>query len=388
MKRLILVLCFFFGAFADSAAQSKFINDKLNDKIMGSLVGSAMGDAMGASTEMWSRTDREAKYGFIQNLTAPEIDPSAEGVWDRGYPAGATTDDTRWKQLAGNFLALSYQNFDAKAFANHILKYYQEQVKELNQTTNNIDLAQRKVNWIVEWAEVSEAYISNDIKTYNIALSKFYGGDLLCAGMLYSPIFGLPYAGQPLEAYKKGVEMALFDQGYARDITGLVSAMVAVAMSDEATPEKILAPFKDVDPYGFSDRRIFSRYALQTLQTAQNIVQESRDESSSYEKQLSIAWEKLDQNHQQVSPHAQEILLLTLTAMIFTDFQFQPTIEFLVNYGRDNDTTTAIAGAILGAYHGYNDLPEYKEQVINVAKDTHGIDLKELAQHITDTLSK
>ena len=388
MKRLILVVGFLFGVIADSSAQSELVKEKLNNKVLGSLVGSAMGDAMGASTEMWSRTDRESKYGFIQVLTAPEIDPSAEGVWDRGYPAGATTDDTRWKQLAGTFLISSYQNFDAEAFASHILNFYEDQVKELDQETNNIDLAQRKVDWIVEWADVSEAYLSNDINTYNLALSKFYGGDLLCAGMLYSPIFGLPYAGQPLEAYKKGVEMALFDQGYARDMTGLVSAMVAVAMSDDATPERILKPFKDVDPYGFSNRRIFSRYALQTLETAQNIVQESRERSTNNQEQLKMAWEKLDQNHQQVSPHAQEILLLTLTAMIFTDFEFQPTIEFLVNYGRDNDTTTAIAGAILGAYHGYDDLPEYKEQVINVAKDIHGIDLKDLTQQITETLSK
>jgi ADP-ribosylglycohydrolase len=94
-------------------------------------------------------------------------------------------------------------------------------------------------------------------------------------------------------------------------------------------------------------------------------------------------WKQMDANLQEVSPHAQEILFLTLAAMIYSDFEFQATIEFLVNYGRDNDTTSALAGSVLGAFHGFEQLPEYKTVVMEVALEVHGINLQELAKSIT-----
>ena len=37
--------------------------------VLGSLVGSAIGDAMGAPTEMWSRDQIQAEYGFVSDLS-------------------------------------------------------------------------------------------------------------------------------------------------------------------------------------------------------------------------------------------------------------------------------------------------------------------------------
>ena len=41
--------------------------------------------------------------------------------------------------------------------------------------------------------------------------------------------------------------------------------------------------------------------------------------------------------------------LINLTALLFSNYQFQPAMEFVTNYGRDNDTVAAVTGAILGA---------------------------------------
>ncbi|MEP1087152.1 MAG: ADP-ribosylglycohydrolase family protein, partial [Algoriphagus sp.] len=79
-----------------------------------------------------------------------------------------------------------------------------------------------------------------------------------------------------------------------------------------------------------------------------------------------------------------EIWLQTLTAMIYTDFDFMGTLMFLVNYGRDNDTTAAIAGGILGAYYGFDSLPKLeREKVLKVNKELLGIDLEQVAEELT-----
>ena len=96
----------------------------------------------------------------------------------------------------------------------------------------------------------------------------------------------------------------------------------------------------------------------------------------------------LDEQNQHSPAHAQEILLVTLTAMLFNEFDFQSSLEFITNYGRDNDTSGAVAGAILGAYSGYEQLPDdLKLQTIQTNKANLSIDLPNLALEISNQIS-
>ena len=104
---------------------------------------------------------------------------------------------------------------------------------------------------------------------------------------------------------------------------------------------------------------------------------------------LAYAFEQLDERIQDMPFHAGEIYLQTITAMIYADFDFMNTLIFLTNYGRDNDTTAALAGGILGAYFGFEKLPKKeREQVIEVAKEKLGIDLISIGQQLGDHLVK
>jgi ADP-ribosylglycohydrolase len=59
-------------------------------------------------------------------------------------------------------------------------------------------------------------------------------------------------------------------------------------------------------------------------------------------------------------------------------------MQFIVNYGRDNDTVAAVAGMILGAKLGYSGLPEsMRNTVVRANKDQIGIDLEALARELT-----
>lgn len=63
------------------------------------------------------------------------------------------------------------------------------------------------------------------------------------------------------------------------------------------------------------------------------------------------------------------------------------SIQFIVNYGRDNDTVAAVAGMVLGAKDGFNKLPpELRTKVLQVNKEQLGIDLEALASRMVESM--
>ncbi|MCF8261789.1 MAG: ADP-ribosylglycohydrolase family protein [Melioribacteraceae bacterium] len=397
---------------SDSKFTIKMTKEVYHDKILGALVGSAIGDAMGAPTEMWQRYNRQIEYGFVDSLDPVSITPSAEGVWDFNLPKGATTDDTRWKVFMGKYMIKKANDFygtlpaDPFLFAEYVTESYEEEMKNLKSTdeydTKNYELNLKRIAWLQEWALVANAFETKDIEKYNYELSKFYGGDILCAGMLYAPMVGLPYPGNPLKAYESSFRLAIFDQGYAKDVTALTSAMQAAAMDLKATPESVMSVFRDVDPNEYFSRRIFGRLTYQAYKDSYYFSEQAKAISSPdqiklkmdfgnydplFAAQMQKAFNQLDSKKQEYSPHAKEILMISITAMMFCDFDFRKTMEFITNYGRDNDTAAAVAGSILGAYHGFNKLPkDLVKTVLETNKTKMGIDLEILAQKLTDSL--
>jgi hypothetical protein len=359
---------------------------ELYDKVLGNLVGSAIGDAMGAPTEMWSRDAIKLEYGFVEDLDSMVREVSPEGTWKTNLPAGGTTDDTRWKELTYKYLTKqSSLSLNANDFAGEILTYYKEAIANYKKIDSfepePFEENTLHVAWLQEWAKVAKPFNENDLNAYAIAMSKFYGGEMVCAGLLYAPAIGVFYPGNPELAYKEMFKLSIFDVGYARDISSLAAAMTAAGMKREARKEDVLAVLRSIDPEHYFKSRLVGRTSYRILQNAMGIVKEAKESS---ENPMQKAFELLDQNQQDMPFHAGEIHLQVLVAMLFADFDFMKTIQFLINYGRDNDTTAAVAGGILGAFHGFENLPTSERQkVINVSKSELGIDLEKLAQELT-----
>jgi hypothetical protein len=370
---------------------------ELYDKILGMLVGSAIGDAMGAPTEMWSREAITLEYGFVDGLDSMIRETSPEGTWKANLPAGGTTDDTRWKNLAVDYL-LSQKStaLDAKQFAAHTLSAYTASLEKLKKTEGSqvepFENALQEANWLSEWAKVATPYMENNLGGYADSLSKFYGGEMVCAGLLYAPTLGAFFPGNPKKAYQEAYKLSLFDLGYARDLTGLAAAMTAAGMTPKAGKEALLAALR-LDPAGYFQSRLVGRTSHKLLKDALNIVREARKLDSlptgmqSKSPALTYAYGQLDDRQQDMPFHAGEIYLQSLTAMLYADFDFKNTLIFLTNYGRDNDTTASLAGGILGAWYGYNALPaSEREKVIRVTREELGIDLEKQAQRLTSHL--
>ncbi len=384
----------------------------LKDKVLGMLVGSAIGDAMGAPTEMWSRENIQTEYGFVQKLNKMVRAPSPEGTWQMNLPAGGTTDDTRWKGLLTEFIIQEGNDFyqqkgaNPYRFAEFITKAYAAKIKALKQVDSfapsPYEEALMEMSWLQEWAVVAKPFGEKDMEAYTYALNHFYGGEPTCAGMLYAPMIGLVHPNEAKSAYKSAYRLGIFDLGYARDITGLTAAMTAAAMSPDASPESILATLRDIDPNSYFNSRLvgrsahrFYKDALYSVMAAKKMTEAAIDlekiklpyqgQDTLYFAQLQKLFDDLDAKNEDMAFHPGEIHQINLTALLFTDFDFQKSMEFVVNYGRDNDTVAAITGAILGAFHGYSNLPkESATLVLAVNKEQLGIDLEKIAEQLVE----
>lgn len=401
---LLLLFLFACGKKTTSTEEIKFSSEvktdsglteaELYDKVLGMLVGSAIGDAMGAPTEMWSRESIQLEYGFVDGLDSMVREVSPEGTWKPNLPAGGTTDDTRWKVLTATYLLTQNPGtLDPKDFASHIFKTYEDGLKRFKSIESTdpepYEAAMLEMNWLSEWAKVSKPYLENNLTGYADSLSKFYGGEMVCAGLLYAPALGVFFPGDPSLAYQEGFKLSIFDLGYARDLSALAVAMTAAGMKPKATKEDLLASLR-IDSEGFFQSRLVGRTSHRILKDVLWIDIEAKklDTLSNYmnpkSPALAFAYSQLDQKQQDMPFHAGEIYLQTLLALVYTDFDFQKTLTFLVNYGRDNDTTAALAGGILGAWYGFEKLPQAeREKVLKVNREELGIDLQTLAEELT-----
>lgn len=414
MKKFNSIFLVFFGIVLLSCKQNNTPIEKeslplsplsqaeLSDKIKGLLVGSAIGDAMGAPTEMWPREAIQSSYGWVTGLDSMVREVSPEGIWKANLPGGGTTDDTRWKSLMVDYLAKNDEHtIDAASFAEHIILTYEayfDGLKALKpEQTSALEMVNLKVLWLQEWYKVSLAYRQNSLEAFHKALGKFYGGEMVCAGLLYSQAIGIMYPGRAEEAYKKAFELSFFDLGLSKDIGSLSAAMAAAAMTANGNQNKVLDVLREVDPEGYFASRLVGRSSYRVFELARAIVAEAKDSTQVEEKvpkeskipnaSIRRAYELLDQNQQDMPFHAAEIHLQVLTALLFNDFKFAETLIFLTNYGRDNDTTAAIAGAILGAFHGYEKLPKsMRETVLKVNKNHLSIDIEKMADKHDKTI--
>lgn len=382
--------------------ESKLSEARLRDKIKGAIVGSAIGDAMGAPTEMWDRRSIRKVYGFVSGLHDLGREKSPEGPWANDMKAGATTDDTRWKYLLGQYLIRHKDEVSGKKFAQFITDYYRDLLREIQEmkplaSINKLNQSVDKLQWIQEWAAVAMAY-SGEFAQFAVAQNKFYGGEMSCAGMLYAPMFGL-VASNAREAYTLAFEHCFFDLGYARDLSALLSVMTYLAFSASSIEQLIEEALK-IDPYHFCDSRLIGRMAKDLAVEAQEFVDKGT-EAASIEKdeevglppnftgtgeewhRLNGVYKRLDGNGKASPFHAGEIWQILLTGLYYGKGDFDMTLQFIVNYGRDNDTVAAIAGMILGAYLGYDCLPvNLKEKVVLVSKEIVGIDLVQLSNDV------
>jgi hypothetical protein len=216
-------------------------------------------------------------------------------------------------------------------------------------------------------------------------------------------MFGL-LAATPEAAYIQAYEHSLFDLGYAKDISGLLAAMTQMAFRTSSI-DSILDTAVFIDPYRYQDSRLVGRISLDISNASRRSVWMSNELSpptipetseitggvvpggypygNTQWFRQSFVYSYLDENKKAIPFHAGEIWRILNTGMEFGGGDFMKTMQFIVNYGRDNDTVAAVAGMILGAKLGYSGLPQnLRTAVIHVNRDQLGLDLEAIAREL------
>jgi hypothetical protein len=223
-----------------------------------------------------------------------------------------------------------------------------------------------------------------------------------CAGLLYTPIVGAYFPGAPLKSYNQAFGLTIFDIGYARDISALTAAYVSKAMEPGVQYNEITLLTREVDPQGYFNSRLIGRMAYRAYENARYISHEAYSltekeipanlrlpenfkHGALYYIQLQKAYSLLEKHLQDIPFHAAEIHQINLAALEFSKGDFKKALEFVTNFGRDNDTVGAVTGAILGAYWGASKLPpDMVMMALKVNKETVGLDLEMLAKELTN----
>lgn len=314
------------------------------DLAKGCLVGLAVGDALGQPAEGWTSQAIQAKWGYIEGFV--------DGTPD-------VSDDTE------------YTLFSART----LLKYGR------NITSDNI--ADEWIKHIVsvpgpfKGAGFSEmAAIENLRRGVRPPYSgRHYHSWSDGLAMRVAP-FGIAAAGHPKEACR----LAMIDGIVSHAGEGLygglaVAAAISVAMT-QAPLDKITEAALEAVPHdSWTSRNI--RQALTIVEGAQDpraVLQPLHDA-------LAVPyypWADL----------APEAVGLTFGLLTAGQGNFKETILASVNIGRDADTIAAIAGSILGAQLGYDQLPEDWRGVVGKASGrclacVRGMSLTDIAADLT-----
>ncbi len=315
------------------------MNSRQYGSIRGGLFGTAIGDAMGGPVEMWSPDRIAGEHGWVRQLLPYTSPPNPTYVWEEEAPSGTYTDDTRLKALIAELILESGRSLTAGDLARAF--------REAHRGASEGSLEQL---WYAEWAEASEAFLGGTNSNTEPGIHGFYGGEMVCGGMIMIPPVGFLYEGDPETAYHAGYGLAFFDLGYARDATGVVTALVAASISENSTIDTVLDA-GTYDPHSLDKRQIFGRVCGRWMEMARDISRASRTRAD-----LILGIHKKLLRSTPCDPA--EMLGITVAILDWTKGDPVEAIPLAVNCGRDNDSVAGVVGLIAGTLYGIDALPE------------------------------
>lgn len=332
-------------------------NTRLFKKVYGCLLGGAIGDALGGPVEgrQWTPEMLRDTYGEVDSLMPYEREVGYHAHFHKG--AGAYTDDTRMKHILceaiieaggmprrgdfGHVLARAYHNAQDVLHEGLIEEYY------------------LKAIW-------------GDDKA-------IYSGEPTNGAIMSNSPIGLIAACRPDDAYQAGFDLAFLTEGYAKSASAMMVAAISEAMKPDATIKDIIDATR-TSHLKFAERREGPRWNKLEWKYDPNLHFLDKgiaiaNEASNYIEVQEKLYETLEWGH--LFSEATHTLVVPLSMFINCGGDFKKSVIACVMYARDNDSYASVVGALAGAYHGVDIIPEeWKTTVIEANPET---DMHELA---------
>ena len=329
-------------------------------KVYGGLMGSAIGDAMGGPVEMWTPADIAQTYGWVAEMLSYTMAPNPTYVWESQAPAGSYTDDTRLKLLVAEQVAEQGDELTARDLAETFTSRYDAAEEE-----------SLEKEWYTEWADVGKAYVDG-----SDGLHSFYGGEMVCGGLITVLPLGFMFPKDAEQAYQAAYDLSFFDLGYARDASALATAFVSRAMTSEATIDSVMDAVR-YDPLELRQRHIFGRVCERYIEQARDLARKAKSREELIEA--------MHGSLLRATPcDPAEMLAFTAAILTWTGGDPAEAIPLSVNAGRDNDSIAGVVGMIAGTLYGIEALPDEWIQAVEEANPAP--DIRDLAGKLCDRI--
>lgn len=342
----------------------------LEDRVTGCLVGAAVGDALGGPVEGWSPEQIVERHGGrVQGIVGPFYEDwrTARPIAPYHKGDGHVTDDTLMTHALVRVYEKVRDHLDAYDVAGHLvpdLMGNPRWIPELEAEALPLQRIFLAEKWIVArlhygHADPREAGVGNIVN---------------CGAAMYMAPVGLVNAGNPAAAYAEALEVASAHQSsYGREAAGVFAAAVASACRPGATPRSVV-----------EDALALAKDGTREAIAAVCEVAARHDDFESALKPLREAVAPYDTvGPEYRSPslgarrpsrlHSIEELPVALGMLLVGGADFRRTVLGSVNYGRDCDSIATMSGAVAGAMHGAEAVPEeWSEEVARASRlDLH-----------------
>jgi len=338
----------------------------LFQKVYGCMLGGAIGDALGGPVEgrEWTPQSIRDTHGLVDRMLPYRRETGYHAHFSQA--PGAYTDDTRMKHILCQAILAANGMPRPGDFGHALAQAYHHAPSDLHEG-------------------LVEEYYYKAIWGRDKGI--FSGEPTNGAIMSNSPI-GLLAACRPHAAYQAGFDLAFLTDGYAKTAAAMLAAAIAEAMKPQPTIDGVMQAAIQAH-LNFARRREGPRWHnlawrydpnLHFLEKGLDLARQEKD-LFALQKRL---YETLEWGH--LFSEATHTLVVALSMFVAAGGDFQQTITGCVMYARDNDSYASVAGALAGAFHGLQAIPQkWIQPVIDANPET---DMQELSLKITGIIAR
>jgi ADP-ribosylglycohydrolase len=318
--------------------------DNVNNKIRGSLIGGAIGDALGYQIE------------FKRNIKDKEVTKYQN---DKGI----ISDDTQMTLFTANALLWRETRFSLRGIAMTPTRAIYESYLDWLDTQDKAD-NHNSISWIKSIPELNvrrapgntclSSLISGKMGTIEEPINDSKG----CGGIMRVAPVGL-YSKDSKTAGIIGAESSAITHGHPLGIIPcyILASMLNMIVYNNENIETALD--KSIKQY-YDDFNKFDKadvdYLIELINKAKKLAKENISDTEAIAS-LGEGWV------------AEETFAIAIYSCLKYPNSFQDAIICSVNHDGDSDSTGAVTGNIIGAYLGYDAIPDYYKDNVEL-KDT------------------
>jgi ADP-ribosylglycohydrolase len=342
---------------------------QLFSKIYGAMIGGAIGDALGGPVEGMHYREIAQRHGVVDRFLPYPKEPSEHAQFTN-HP-GSYTDDTRLHLILCQAVIDAGGDVSRGDFARALANYYHGSSTRLERS-------------------FAEEYY---LKGLYGARKLVFGGQPTNGAIMGNAVVGLVHPAEPKAAFATAFELAYITDGYAKESAAMNAAAVAAAMRPGATIAGVIQEMLATAAWFRREGPLWT----ETVRTREWARFEGRANDELVTRAVEIAQQHKDglaireelYDRLLVSPlgsEAAQTLAVALAMVVAADGDFRLSVVGAVNYGRDNDSYAAVAGAIAGALNGASAIPA--EWIETVQQANPKPDIEQVASRLSELVTE